>query len=207
LVFCCACALSIFKRQKEKRERKKKKKKREKNCFSFSSPAHPHVTFRCSQEERAFQKQPQIFQGLRTKPIKGLKRSYARSSTKTTRYWKQIGLGYKVPAAAQTGDYVDKKCPFTGSVSIRGRILRGKVVKMHMKRTIIVRRDYMHFIPKYKRYEKRHRHFPAHVSPAFRLSLGDVVEVGQCRPLSKTVRFNVIKVVTSADPTAAFSKF
>jgi small subunit ribosomal protein S11e len=186
----------------EKETKKKKKKKGKKFFFPLT-----HTRTRGRQEERAFQKQPQIFQGLRTKPIKGLKRSYARSSTSTTRYWKQIGLGYKVPAAAQTGDYVDKKCPFTGNVSIRGRILRGKVVKMHMKRTIIVRRDYMHFIPKYKRYEKRHRHFPAHVSPAFRLSLGDVVEVGQCRPLSKTVRFNVIKVVTAADATAAFSKF
>ena len=26
------------------------------------------------------------------------------------------------------------------------------------------------------------------------VSLGDVVTVGQCRPLSKTVRFNVLKV-------------
>jgi hypothetical protein len=44
---------------------------------------------------------------------------------------------------------VDKKCPFTGNISIRGRILTGKVVSTKMTRTIIIRRDYLHYIPKY----------------------------------------------------------
>ncbi|KNB42057.1 hypothetical protein JH06_5937 [Blastocystis sp. subtype 4] len=44
-----------------------------------------------------------------------------------------------------------------------------------MERTIIVRRDYLRYVKKYRRYEKRHRNIPA-------LSI----------PLSKTVRFNVI---------------
>ena len=44
---------------------------------------------------------------------------------------------------------VDKKCPFTSDVSIRGRILTGRVVSTKMTRTIIIRRDYLHYIPKY----------------------------------------------------------
>lgn len=67
------------------------------------------------------------------------------------------------------GSYIDKKCPFTGNVSIRGRILTGIVQSMKMKRTIIIRRDYLHFIKKYQRYEKRHRNLVAHMSPCFRL--------------------------------------
>jgi len=86
----------------------------------------------------------------------------------------------------------DKKCPFTGQVSIRGRILTGTVVSTKMHRTIIIRREYLHFIPKYNRYEKRHKNLAAHVSPAFRVEEGDQVTVGQCRPLSKTVRFRRI---------------
>jgi ribosomal protein uS17 len=82
----------------------------------------------------------------------------------------------------------DKKCPFTGLVSIRGRILTGTVVSTKMHRTLIIRREYLHFIPKYARYEKRHKNLAAHVSPAFRVEDGDQVTVGQCRPLSKTVR-------------------
>ena len=82
---------------------------------------------------------------------------------------------------------VDKKCPFTGEVSIRGRILTGTVVSTKMHRTLVIRREYLHFIPKYSRYEKRHKNLAAHVSPAFRVEEGDQVTVGQCRPLSKTV--------------------
>lgn len=56
-----------------------------------------------------------------------------------------------------------------------------------MHRTIVIRREYLHYVPKYNRYEKRHKNLAAHVSPAFRVEEGDWVTVGQCRPLSKTV--------------------
>ena len=62
-----------------------------------------------------------------------------------------------------------------------------------MKRTIVIRRDYLHYIKKYNRFEKRHRNLAVHCSPCFRIKEGDVVTVGQCRPLSKTVRFNVLR--------------
>lgn len=66
-----------------------------------------------------------------------------------------------------------------------------------MKRTIIIRRDYLHYIKKYNRFEKRHKNLAAHCSPAFpRIKEGDVVTVGQCKTLAKTVRFNVIKLET-----------
>ena len=104
------------------------------------------------------------------------------------------------------GTYIDKKCPFTGNVSIRGRILKGIVKSTKMTRTIIVKRDYLRFISKYKRYEKRHKHIAAHCSPAFRVKDGDVVTVGQCRPLSKTVRFNVLKVESATEAGAIKAK-
>jgi len=66
------------------------------------------------------------------------------------------------------GTYIDKKCPFTGNVSIRGRILTGVVQKMKMQRTIVIRRDYLHYIRKYNRFEKRHRNMSVHLSPCFR---------------------------------------
>ena len=110
------------------------------------------------------------------------------------RYFKNVGLGFKLPKDAIHGNYIDKKCPFTGNVSIRGRILKGMVVSTKMNKTIIVRRNYLHFIKKYNRFEKRHTNIPAHCSPAFRVKEGDIVTIGQCRPLSKTVRFNVLKV-------------
>ena len=64
-----------------------------------------------------------------------------------------------------------------------------------------------HYIKKYNRYEKRHKNVPAHCSPAFKLNVGDNIIVGQCRPLSKTVRFNVLSVVSEAAGAKAFSKY
>lgn len=57
----------------------------------------------------------------------------------------------QTPREAIEGTYIDKKCPFTGLVSIRGRILTGKVVSTKMTRTVIIRREYLHFVPKYSR--------------------------------------------------------
>ncbi|CAG2180243.1 unnamed protein product, partial [Oppiella nova] len=139
------------------------------------------------QNERAFQKQPTI--NLNRKPVIG-----KQKVRKSVRYVRNVGLGFKTPRDALEGTYIDKKCPFTGNVAIRGRILRGVVVKMKMQRTIVIRRDYLHYIRKYNRFEKRHRNMSVHLSPCFRdVAPGDSVTVGECRPLSKTVRFNVLK--------------
>ena len=37
--------------------------------------------------------------------------------------------------------------------------------------------------------------------------VGDIVIVGECRPLSKTVRFNVLKVTKAAGAKKQFQKF
>lgn len=156
------------------------------------------------QTEKAFQKQPGVF--LNKKKLVGAKVS---KTGKDVRWTKNVGLGIKTPREAIEGTYIDKKCPFTGDVAIRGRLLRGTINNMKMKRTLTIRRDYLHYIKKYNRFEKRHKNISAHVSPAFiDLNKGDTVLVGQCRPLSKTVRFNVLKVIaTSAADKKKFSKF
>ena len=131
-----------------------------------------------------------------TKKVKNAVKRRKAKRMNAIRYFKTVGLGFNTPADAIQGNYVDKKCPFTGKVSIRGRILKGMVLSSgKMKNTIIVRRDYLHYVQKYKRYQKNHSNIPAHCSPAFkRISEGDIVTIGQCRPLSKTVRFNVLHV-------------
>ena len=67
------------------------------------------------------------------------------------RWYANIVLVIKPPAAAINGKYVDKKCPFTSDVTIRGAILKGLVISTKMERTIIVRRDYLRYVKKYRR--------------------------------------------------------
>merc|ERR1712062_764710 len=76
------------------------------------------------QTERAFQKQAAIFANRKG----GLKKADARFTFNP-------GLGFKTPREAREGNYIDKKCPFTGKVSIRGRVLTGVITKMKMKNT------------------------------------------------------------------------
>lgn len=159
-------------------------------CLSNINVIFSPIVYRM-QTERAFQKQL------------GVSRGYQRVSRKNAkvpgkggnRWYKSVGLGFKTPKEAIEGNYIDHKCPFTGNVSIRGRILSGQVKSTKMNRTIVVRRNYLHYIKKYQRYEKRHTNISAHISPCFRCHEGDTVVIGQCRPLSKTVRFNVLRVI------------
>ncbi|GAA94485.1 uncharacterized protein L969DRAFT_83955 [Mixia osmundae IAM 14324] len=152
-----------------------------------------------AQDQKAFQKQP-IFNNAKVKTTK-------KASSKAKRWYKDVGLGFKTPQEAINGTYIDKKCPWTGSVSVRGRILSGEVIKTKMTRTIVVRMNYLHFIPKYSRYEKRHTNIPVHCSPAFRVEIGDTVTVGETRPISKTVRFTVLRVSKNKAAAKAFRKF
>lgn len=171
--------------------------------FFFFSSLSPHFSISLSlpQTEKAFQKQPSVFQNKKRVLLN-------KADNKESRFWRNVGLGFKTPREAIEGTYIDKKCPFTGNVSIRGRILTGVITKNKMKRTLVVRRDYLHYIKKYNRFEKRHRNISAHVSPAFKdIDIGDSVVVGQCRPLSKTVRFNVLKVVKDLKQVKAKKQF
>lgn len=141
------------------------------------------------QTHKAYQRQTNVNENNRNPSKKNVNRSGK------IRYWKSAGLGFKIPKEAINGKYIDKKCPFTGDVSIRGRLIRGIVKSCKMQRSIVISRNYLHFIQKYQRYQKRHKNFTVHCSPAFEPKVGDDVIVGQCRPLSKTVRYNVLEVI------------
>jgi Ribosomal_S17 N-terminal len=59
-----------------------------------------------AQHEKSFQKQDTVF--LASKRVLGKKKGTA------LRFYKNVGLGFKTPREAIQGNYVDKKCPFTG---------------------------------------------------------------------------------------------
>ena len=75
------------------------------------------------QSEKAFQKQHKIFLGNKLDLLKKKFSTLSEDEKKQIRYWRTVGLGFTTPTEAIEGDYVDNKCPFTGDVAIRGRIL------------------------------------------------------------------------------------
>jgi small subunit ribosomal protein S17 len=103
-----------------------------------------------------------------------------------------IGVGAKLPEESCD----DPKCPFHGTLAVRGRILQGTVIGGSVGgsgRTVTIRRDYLHFSRKYLRYERRRSSIAAHNPPCILAKMGDKVKVMECRPLSKTVSFVVIE--------------
>ncbi|KAM1478543.1 hypothetical protein ACFX2I_025953 [Malus domestica] len=93
------------------------------------------------------------------------------------------------------GTCIDKKCSFTGTVSIRGRILAGTCHSAKMNKTIIVRRNYLHYIKKYQRYDVRDHFFH------FLLCLYSFWRI------NNTKRFNVLKVTPAGSSSTGKKAF
>ena len=102
---------------------------------------------------------------------------------------KNIGIAAEAPKQKCN----DKKCPFHGSLSVRGRQFTGIVVSTKMRRTSVVEFDRLYFLKKYERYEKRRTKLKAHNPECINAKDGEVVRIVECRPLSKTKNFVIVQ--------------
>ncbi len=84
---------------------------------------------------------------------------------------------------------------FMGHYQFVVRLLTGMVSSTKMQNSIVVKREYSSFVPKYERYEKRTNKYAAHCPPCFKINVGDKVRIAECRPLSKTVSFVVVEKI------------
>ncbi len=80
-------------------------------------------------------------------------------------------------------------------LSKRGFITRGVVVSARAKRTVIVQRDMVSYIAKYRRYARKISKIAAHNPDEIGAQVGDVVEIAECRRISKTKAWIVTKIV------------
>ena len=95
--------------------------------------------------------------------------------------------------AAPGKECEDDRCPFHGSVKVRGRLLNGRVVSTAGKSFVVVEMEYLHMVTKFNRGERRRSRVSAHVPPCIGVQEGDSVTLGECRPLSKTISFVVVE--------------
>lgn len=89
----------------------------------------------------------------------------------------------------------DPKCPFHGTLPVRGKVIEGVVVSSKAQKTAIVEQHYLHLIPKYERYERRHSRIAAYNPECIAAKEGDKVKIAECRPLSKIKHFVVVERV------------
>lgn len=100
-----------------------------------------------------------------------------------------IGVDVKLPSKK----CADPKCPFHGSLSVRGRVFVGNVISDRMAKTVSVGWERRIYIQKYERYERKRSKVKAHSPDCLEIKKGDKVKIMQCRPLSKTKHFVVIE--------------
>ena len=112
---------------------------------------------------------------------------------------RNIGIpGVSPPKAKECND---KDCPFHGTTRIRGKITSGVVVSKKSRNTVIIRRNYVQFIKKYQRYERRNTRLACHLPDCLKndINLGDLIRVGESRKLSKTKAFIVLEKISSEE--------
>ena len=90
----------------------------------------------------------------------------------------------------------DIHCPEHAGFSIRGRTFTGTVIEAKLQKTATVSWERKKYLPKYERYEKRRTKLKAHNPECIEVKKGDLVIIKECRPISKTKRFVVIKKIT-----------
>ncbi len=73
----------------------------------------------------------------------------------------------------------------------------GVVVSDAMNKTVVVKVDSIGMHRLYHRFVKRSRKFVAH-DEGNACKVGDKVQIVECRPLSKTKRFRVVRVIERA---------
>ncbi len=103
-----------------------------------------------------------------------------------------IGLPVKKPTNKPQDN--ENNNPFTGSLSIRGKIFEGVVTKAKAKDTVVLERNTPIYFTKFRRYGRSKNKIHAHVPSNLNVHEGDTVIAAECRPISKSVSFVVVEV-------------
>ena len=90
---------------------------------------------------------------------------------------------------------IDKKCPFHGSLKLRGMSFVGTVLKKDAYRSATVVWERLFFLPKYERYERRKSKVRVHNPECINAQIGNKVKITETRPISKTKNFVIVEVM------------
>jgi small subunit ribosomal protein S17 len=115
---------------------------------------------------------------------------------------RNIGIPGVIPPKTKAEECQDQSCPFHGNTRIRGKITQGIIVSKKSKNSVIIRRDYVQFVKKFQRYERRNTRLACHVPECLNheVDIGDLVKVGESRKISKTKAFIVLgKIAIGGD--------
>ncbi|MBS3116174.1 30S ribosomal protein S17 [Candidatus Woesearchaeota archaeon] len=108
---------------------------------------------------------------------------------------KKTVLGVEAPQKAYDPVNYDKKCPFTGEITVKKELLRGKVIKKDTNKSATIEWLSHFYVPKYERFEMRRSRLRVHNPPSVNADVGQEVLVARTRPLSKTKHHVILKII------------
>jgi small subunit ribosomal protein S17 len=103
---------------------------------------------------------------------------------------RSIGIAVNPPEAVCEND---KHCPFHGQISLRGRIIKAKVVRARVAKNALVEWNWLKKIPKFERYEKKRTRIMVHSPSCIGAKEGDTVKIMETRKISKTKSFVIVE--------------
>ncbi|MBN2458014.1 30S ribosomal protein S17 [Candidatus Woesearchaeota archaeon] len=105
---------------------------------------------------------------------------------------RNIGISVNAPEKECKND---KHCPFHGEISLRGRIIKCKVVHAKVPKNAIVEWNWTKKIPKYERYEKKRTRINVHNPACISAKEGDIVKIMETKKISKTKSFVIVEKI------------
>ena len=102
---------------------------------------------------------------------------------------RNIGIEAKAPQELCS----DSKCPWHGTLPVRGRVFEGHVKAARTSKLAVVEWMRYAYLPKYQRYERRNTRIVAYNPLCISAKTGERVKIAECRPLSKTKSFVVVE--------------
>ena len=103
-------------------------------------------------------------------------------------------IGIPIKESVKKSMENDYNNPFNGSLSVRGKIFEGIVIKAKAKQTVTLEKESPIYFTKFKRYGRSKSRIHAHVPSNLDVKEGDHVIAAECRPISKSVSFVVVEV-------------
>ena len=100
-----------------------------------------------------------------------------------------------IDAVPPKGECSDDKCAWHGKIPLRGNVMQGKVVSAKALKSAVIKREFLQYLAKYERYQRRHSKISAYNPECISAKEGDTVTIAECRPLSKTKHFIIIEKV------------
>ncbi|KFM20551.1 30S ribosomal protein S17P [Marine Group I thaumarchaeote SCGC AAA799-D07] len=88
----------------------------------------------------------------------------------------------------------ERNNPFNGTLSIRGKLFEGTVIKVKAKKTVVIQKESPIYLTKFRRYGRSKNRIHAHVPSNIIVEEGDLVVAAECRPISKSVSFVIVEV-------------